>query len=379
MISICWVVTLALMYILSLVSGVAFLQINLFVFIPAILVSFILVLLSVKNFSFTAPKDFTFQKDNEFVIPLEIKNKGIIPFSKVLCQIDGENKLTGESFKNYVDCAIGPKKSNTIKINFSSENCGKIELKYNKIYFYDFFGIFHKSVDVNQLTSITILPKTFGINIYNKIEKETPEDSNEFSSKKPGSDMSEIFQIREYRNGDSLKQIHWKLSDKFGTLMTKEASLPVENSVCIMFDTINPFGDYGYYDAGAEVLTSLSSALLDQGVSHKIIWKDSNNLIKTANINSTEELSLSLFSILDGHSTDNVSVIEEYLGENGTLDASYVVAICCAEPCTIDSKLEMNVSVLCGYKESIPEEYKDKSALYYDIDNYEESLANLIL
>ena len=44
-----------------------------------------------RNFSFTAPKDFTAQKNNEFVIPLEIKNNGNLK----IYDIAGNEKTEG--------------------------------------------------------------------------------------------------------------------------------------------------------------------------------------------------------------------------------------------------------------------------------------------
>ena len=56
---------------------------------------------------------------------------------------------------------------------------------------------------------------------------ETSADSDRFSTYKKGDDPSEIFDIREYADGDKIQRIHWKLSSKTGDLMVKEGSLPL--------------------------------------------------------------------------------------------------------------------------------------------------------
>ena len=52
-------------------------------------------------------------------------------------------------------------------------------------------------------------------------------ESIEYSAYRSGSDMSEVFGIREYREGDSIRNIHWKLTGKCDDIMIKLPSLPV--------------------------------------------------------------------------------------------------------------------------------------------------------
>lgn len=47
------------------------------------------------------------------------------------------------------------------------------------------------------------------------------EDSDRFSLYKKGDDPSEIFDIRDFKDGDRFQQIHWKLSSKTGHYMVK--------------------------------------------------------------------------------------------------------------------------------------------------------------
>ena len=48
-----------------------------------------------------------------------------------------------------------------------------------------------------------------------------------------GEDTSEVFDIREYRSGDTSHRIHWKLSAKTDDFMVKEYSLPMERTVLL--------------------------------------------------------------------------------------------------------------------------------------------------
>ena len=51
-----------------------------------------------------------------------------------------------------------------------------------------------------------------------------------------GTDYSEIFDLRDYRPGDDVRAIHWKLSGKLDRLVVKEASDPARYQVVLMPD-----------------------------------------------------------------------------------------------------------------------------------------------
>lgn len=48
-----------------------------------------------------------------------------------------------------------------------------------------------------------------------------------YDGKKSGTDVSEVFGLREYREGDTLQSIHWKLSGKMHQLIVREFGRPV--------------------------------------------------------------------------------------------------------------------------------------------------------
>ena len=55
-------------------------------------------------------------------------------------------------------------------------------------------------------------------------------------SSQPGGGFSEIHDLREYRPGDSLHEIHWKLSAKTDKLIVREAEEPDLGLVVLSFD-----------------------------------------------------------------------------------------------------------------------------------------------
>jgi hypothetical protein len=97
-------------------------------------------------------------------------------------------------------------------------------------------------------------------------------DSEKFSNTKPGDDPSEIFAVREYKDGDKPSKIHWKLTAKANELMVKDYSLPLADSFLILTDTYIPNSDRKaeIYDTEIQLVASVSNLFLENQARHKI-------------------------------------------------------------------------------------------------------------
>ena len=89
-------------------------------------------------------------------------------------------------------------------------------------------------------------------------------------------DSSELFQIREYREGDQLRDIHWKLTAKREELMVKEHSFPKPCPVVLFLD-FHPGKRLEKKErliSYMETAASLSFSIMDAGCPHYIVWYD---------------------------------------------------------------------------------------------------------
>lgn len=92
---------------------------------------------------------------------------------------------------------------------------------------------------------------------------------------RPGSDPSETFSIREYRPGDPIRQIHWKLSTKTDHLMLREVGLPVNEETLFLLETsCREVPNSGAMDAAVTALLSTSQALTTESIPHQVCWKN---------------------------------------------------------------------------------------------------------
>ena len=88
---------------------------------------------------------------------------------------------------------------------------------------------------------------------------------------KPGGGFSEEHELRDYRPGDSMREIHWKPPVKTGPPLVREAQEPVRGLTLLTFDLR---GTPGRVDATLEELLWLSQWLLDHDTPHQILWID---------------------------------------------------------------------------------------------------------
>jgi uncharacterized protein (DUF58 family) len=376
-----WAVWLVLLYILSLMSGASMLQYLLVLFLPLVAASFAVTVFASRMFSLSASKETVGHKGEEIAVPLVAENRFPLPLPCVTCVLEGENRLTGETFRQALRFSVAGRTRKKLDAAFSSKYCGRIELKIKQIRFYEWFGLLFFPCKCEQNVGVTVLPEVFDMQLIADLHRGCPEDSDEYSTRTPGNDMSEIFDVRDYRPGDSIRQIHWKLTQKFDHLMTKEASLPIDRSILLVFDTVRPKEHHtspACYDAAADVLVSLSQALLTLGISHTVAWRDAGSGgISLASVAATEDLTGVLPYILEGGYDDGVSTIEAYMTEKNTLGISQIFEVCCAVPAVPGANFEVETSVLCaksGKSGDMPD-----GVVYFSPKTYRDELSSLLL
>ena len=101
-----------------------------------------------------------------------------------------------------------------------SSNCGCLKISAGGGKIYDFCGIFFLPVRLKFHSEVIIKPIP-----------EKPSVMPDIGSAvilgykpKPGGGFSDFYELRQYREGDSLKNVHWKLSSKYDDLIVKEPS-----------------------------------------------------------------------------------------------------------------------------------------------------------
>ena len=192
--------------------------------------------------------------------------------------ISVRNRISGRKIRRRYQGVLAPGQTETFWCESSSEFCGNMEVELESVRICDMFGIFYINRSVRSQASVKIMPelRLMPLEITRAV-REFRTDSDEYSGEKKGDDPSELFQVREYRVQDSVRDIHWKLSAKEEELMVKEHGLPLGCSVLVWIDLPEKETSAAGFSKLLETAASLSVSLAEQRCIHLAAWYEEKN------------------------------------------------------------------------------------------------------
>lgn len=260
-------------------------------------------------------------KGETIPISVQIHNPTIIPVSGIQLTLTYSNSFSGKKHKREFMASADLKTTATVTMSLMSEHAGNLEISLNKIRIYDYFKLFSLRRKYSGVLKIAILPMIHEITEDELLShSRTQVESDYYSSVKSGDDPSEVFMIREYREGDRPTRIHWKLSMKQDQLMIKEFSDPLNCSMLIFANlSISMEEDIlVYMDALLECALSMSYSFLMQGQIHYFSWYDEKHgCCRRVRIVSEKDLFEAVDGLLQtGPYSGGIDVMTAYLAEH---------------------------------------------------------------
>jgi uncharacterized protein (DUF58 family) len=231
-------------------------------------------------------------KDADIDISVNVTNRSIFPVPNACIKLEIMNILDSIPSEMSATVPVQLLNSQSMSFHISSHYCGKLVIKLKYIKIYDYIKLFSVKKKFNEKTEIVILPQIYPIEIFTDHTFDENTRSELYSKFKAGDDCSEVFDIRNYSEGDKINKIHWKLSMKQDTLMVKKYSLPVNCSVLILFEFYTDFSA-GYMqklDTLIETLSSVSESIAESEAVHEISWySTAKNAYISSEISASED------------------------------------------------------------------------------------------
>lgn len=208
---------------------------------------------------------------------IRISNRSWFPVWKGRVCLSWENRLTGEAGMENIPFAALSKSTVWENVELQTEFCGTYRIRAEKVQVFDLLTLFCRLRKVSLSAECQVYPKTDSIQI-NILQKERYDmESFQYAQQRAGEDAAETFDIREYRIGDSVRKIHWKLTGKMDAVMLRESSYPVFHAVLLLLET-------GYradkrpsaqkMDAAVCVFVSAAEKMLADGMKFEIGFFD---------------------------------------------------------------------------------------------------------
>lgn len=144
-----------------------------------------------------------------------------------------------------------------------ADHCGMLLCRPDKARVYDYLGLFSLRIRQTEALPVVIRPEPVEIRYLPDLQRYLARAWRP----KPGGGFAENHEMRLYRPGDSLNQVHWKLSAKTGKFIIREAMVP-EKSRILLSMTLR--GTPEELDRKFGRLLWLSRDLLDKQLRHEI-------------------------------------------------------------------------------------------------------------
>ena len=250
---------------------------------------------------------------------LTLTNHSVLPVFLGKGTLLWENEFTGEKGEMPIAFSLGGKGKQVIEIQGRSQWCGCIRFALNSWKSFDFFGICSRKRKTELCSCTVVMPEKQKQDFSFLTKEGFDMESFRYSGSRPGDDPGETFDIREYREGDSIRQIHWKLTGKMDRLMIREKSFPVDDTVLILAEAFLPEKDPGTAQTLAEVFAAVLSSFMEQGISCQAGVYDGSTgrfYIEKLRIQEDYENILYLFLRHEGEG-DGPRMISEYLQNPG--------------------------------------------------------------
>lgn len=194
-----------------------------------------------------------------------------VAYFDVYMHMEGQMLIKG--MKNE-QLTLKPFSVQEFKFNVPIQYRGKYKVGISHIEIRDFLNLFSIKYIPGEAKQIRVFPRILPVD-----EMDIPYiriSENEYLSRNKDTGNTEIKDIRDYRYGDSLKKIHWKLSSKYNKWMIKETSSSSEKEFWVFFNLAGLIGDaediLKVEDRTVEFLVSLARILLNSGFNMKLCF-----------------------------------------------------------------------------------------------------------
>ena len=202
------------------------------------------------------------------------------------------------------------------RLDLTFRYCGLYVIKCEEALIYDFLGLFSRKLKNIQPTQAVVLPQDVGIKF--QTSKFVLDDEEDFySDPNAGTDVSEIKELRDYREGDRLSQVHWKLSTKSEDLIVKEYAQNAGVCVVVACDGIynTPNEITNYY----ELLYAFGRNLIQDETFFELVYFNSQEEdVVSIKIDNLYDLNLTIQNMYFFLQATDTSELEEYYNRNNS-------------------------------------------------------------
>jgi Ca2+/Na+ antiporter len=220
-------------------------------------------------------KDKTFMNNNTVHFEIRIDKGSRYPYKRITVDLCRMSKYENEIVKQKLDVELNDDKFQVIRFDTKNVSYGYTDVMIEDICIYDVVGLGSRKLKAyNDKIKVFVMPKVKEVNIEMPKIPYVGGDETEIFLEDRGKDGTELYEIREFRDGDKLRQIHWKLSSKTDEYMVRDLVTPIDTNIYVFFDLCND----GKINLALENAVSISYELVNLKYAFYIAWLDGENM-----------------------------------------------------------------------------------------------------
>lgn len=207
---------------------------------------------------------------------LKIKNQSIFFCSHAKADFFISDLFGNVDASMESDFTIAPKTDSKFDFDMDMKHIGVYQVGLKTLKIYDMFGLFRINVPIKGEFEVYVKPRIYSMDDL-QVEEEVFLDSNKDTRNTVPNGIDYVG-VREYTPGDSMKQIHWKLSAHSVNYMTKLSESSRQSDFAVVLDFSAYQADreelMDLYDTLIETAFSLIEELSHREVTYSLIYSD---------------------------------------------------------------------------------------------------------
>ena len=153
-----------------------------------------------------------------FVLTVRLTNHSPLPIPQLLTLVQASDEWGGNTITLRCSGMLGSNARAEQRLTLQANKSGVWQLRLQSVTLWDHLGLFKAQCGLPQTAqSLCVLPQSA------RLGSDTqPDPDADGMQESDRSVLGGNYDVREYREGDSLKQVHWKLSAKLNRLLIRE-------------------------------------------------------------------------------------------------------------------------------------------------------------
>ena len=208
----------------------------------------------------------TVVQGEDAVFQVRLRSRTRLPLPRLQARLHWSNQLTGAGGRvRWEPVRTAPGAPPTLEL--ATPHCGRLICRAERAWTCDLLGLFPLPIPTGRPAAVLILPPDMEQALPERLLGGGPGGGALLP--RPGGGPGEDYDLRDYRPGDPLRSVHWKLSSKRDELVVRETLEPRQTTLVLTYDH---FGAPAALDQTFARLCALSRALLERGRPHHIQW-----------------------------------------------------------------------------------------------------------